>query len=205
MIGYAGSLLVAISLMMKNILRLRQINLIGSGTFAIYGLLVNAYPVFLLNSFIAVVDVYYLYGMYKNKNYFTLLKSTNECSQLLNEFINFYGEDIKKFFPGFSKVNHEVEHSYFIMRNLMPVGLFVFEKISDDEVKINLDYAIPDYRDLENARFLYGARSEMLKSLGCKKLITESDVDSHIDYLLKIGFRRTKENSNIFEKNLETN
>ena len=51
-IGYTGSVLVAVSLMMSNIVRLRWINLFGAGTFAIYGLLINAYPVFALNGFI---------------------------------------------------------------------------------------------------------------------------------------------------------
>ena len=58
-IGYAGSVLVAVSLMMSNIVRLRWINLFGAATFSAYGLLINAYPVFALNGFIVLVDLYY--------------------------------------------------------------------------------------------------------------------------------------------------
>ena len=39
-IGYAASILVAFSLMMSSILKLRIINLIGAITFVIYGLMV---------------------------------------------------------------------------------------------------------------------------------------------------------------------
>ena len=59
-VGYVGSALVATSLMMNNIWRLRWINLVGASTFAIYGLLIQAWPVVGLNSFIAVVDIVYL-------------------------------------------------------------------------------------------------------------------------------------------------
>jgi EamA domain-containing membrane protein RarD len=51
-IGYAGSVLIAVSITMNNIWKLRWINLFGAGTFAVYGLIVKAYPVFVLNSFI---------------------------------------------------------------------------------------------------------------------------------------------------------
>ena len=61
MIGYTGSVLVAISLMMKNIYYLRRINLIGAATFSIYGLLVGAIPVFILNGFITIIDIYYIW------------------------------------------------------------------------------------------------------------------------------------------------
>jgi len=48
LVGYAASALIAISLMMSSILRLRLINLAGAAAFATYGLLIRAYPVAVL-------------------------------------------------------------------------------------------------------------------------------------------------------------
>ena len=48
-IGYAGSALVAVSLMMSAIVRLRLLNLAGALIFALYGALVGAMPVLLVN------------------------------------------------------------------------------------------------------------------------------------------------------------
>ena len=62
-IGYAGSLLVAVSLMMSSLVRLRWINLGGALAFAVYGWLVGAYPVLAVNGFIVLVNVYYLWRM----------------------------------------------------------------------------------------------------------------------------------------------
>ena len=98
-IGYVGSVLVAISLMMKNIFYLRRINRIVASTFAIYGLLVGAIPVFVLNSFISFVDIYYIWDAKRKKVYFTLLPIEQSNGPLLNKFLNFYKKDINKFFP----------------------------------------------------------------------------------------------------------
>jgi hypothetical protein len=61
-IGYIASILVAVSLMMSSILKLRVINLIGAACFTVYGLLIDAYPVAVVNFIIVLIDLYYLYG-----------------------------------------------------------------------------------------------------------------------------------------------
>jgi len=58
LIGYLGSVLVAISLMMRSLLRLRVINLIGALFFTTYGALLGAYPVAVLNGLIVCIDLY---------------------------------------------------------------------------------------------------------------------------------------------------
>lgn len=197
--GYCGSVLVAVSLMMKNILKLRWINLAGASVFSIYGLLVEAYPVFVLNGFIAVVDVYYLLQMYNQKNYFSLMEVNSE-NKFLNKFFEFHKTDILKFFPNFSLNKNDDQNYIFILRNLLPVGLIVYKKENSSEVHILLDYAIPDYRDLENAQYVYSSETEFFKGKGIKKIITESDVDAHKKYLLKIGFKQSSTSFNQFEK-----
>ena len=61
-VGYIGSFLVALSLSMKNIRLLRKINLVGASTFATYGILIGAIPVFALNGLIVIIDIYYIYN-----------------------------------------------------------------------------------------------------------------------------------------------
>ena len=76
-VGYTGSVLVAISLMMSNVWKLRWINLIGAATFSLYGLILGAYPVFGLNLFIVIIDAYYLILMAKKKDDFTFAEILN--------------------------------------------------------------------------------------------------------------------------------
>ncbi|MFZ1291562.1 MAG: hypothetical protein WAR79_15810 [Melioribacteraceae bacterium] len=201
-IGYTGSALVALSLMMKNIFYLRRINLIGAATFAIYGLLVGAIPVFILNSFISLIDIYYIFEMKRKKEYFTLLPIENSHGSLLNKFFDFYSNDIKKFFPNFEISKIDEDKSFFILRNLIPVGLFAYKEISEQKILIELDYAIPDYRDLKNARFVYFAQSNHFIKKGYKILTAETEIEAHKKYLLKIGFSNDKTNPKLYSKKI---
>jgi len=201
-IGYTGSALIAISLMMKNIFKLRKVNLVGATTFAVYGLLVQAYPVLILNSFIAIVDVYYLAGMYMKKDAFHLMPVLDHNHPYLNEFLDFHRSDIQKFSPEFNVDKTANANCYFVLRNLVPVGIFIYKNINPGEANILLDYAIPDYRDMKNAEYLYYAESKFLKEKGIKNLITESSVKEHRKYLKKLGFIESKTENNIFWKKL---
>lgn len=64
--GYLGSVLVAVSLMMSNILSLRWINLVGAGMFSSYGVIIEAWPVAALNGFIVLIDIYHLIKLYRH-------------------------------------------------------------------------------------------------------------------------------------------
>ncbi|MBD1558752.1 hypothetical protein HC752_17610 [Vibrio sp. S9_S30] len=66
-LGYASSIMVAISLMMKDIVLLRVLNFIGCALFTSYGLMIDAMPVVVTNGFIACVNVYFLLKMYNEK------------------------------------------------------------------------------------------------------------------------------------------
>lgn len=199
-IGYAGSVLIAISLMMKNIYYLRRINLLGASTFAVYGLLTETLPVFILNSFISIVDIYYILETKRKKEYFTLLPIEQKNGPLLKKFLSFYKDDIEQFFPNFNPSKIEEDKSFFILRNLIPVGLFAYKELSPTEILIELDYAIPDYRDLKNARFVYFAQSNHFSKKGYKTLKVETEIKAHQKYLVKIGFTKSIEQPNVFLK-----
>lgn len=201
-IGYTGSVLVAVSLMMKNILHLRRVNLIGASVFALYGFLVGAYPVFLLNSFISIVDVYYLYEMSKKKELFSLMPVLDNRHLFLNKFLDYYRKDIVKYFPEFKDDDLINANCFFILRNLIPVGLFIYRETSSTQIKVIIDYAIPDYRDLKNGKFIYYAESDFLKEKGYRELVAESSINIHQKYLLNIGFERDSVDSNFFRKNI---
>ena len=64
-VGYLASVVVAISLMMSNIKKLRWWNLIGAALFVAYGLAIGALPVALVNFFIVLIDAFYLVKLYR--------------------------------------------------------------------------------------------------------------------------------------------
>jgi len=67
-IGYLASILITISMFMKEIFKLRFINLMGCILFVIYGLIIGAYPVAIANAIIVFINLYYLYKLFKEMN-----------------------------------------------------------------------------------------------------------------------------------------
>ncbi|MBK5208219.1 MAG: uroporphyrinogen decarboxylase [Flavobacteriaceae bacterium] len=60
-VGYAASLALIISFMMKNINTLRIINSLGAILFVVYGIMLQtSYPIIITNGFILMANIYYL-------------------------------------------------------------------------------------------------------------------------------------------------
>lgn len=201
-IGYGGSLLIAVSLMMNNIRRLRWINLFGAGTFATYGLLVHAHPVLLLNSFIALTDIYYLVQFHRKKDLFTISQIPPGANLFRDRFLTFFERDIRRFFPDFRWDRLQNPRSVFILRNLLPVGLFVYQPLPEGVAEIHLDYVRPEYRDFKNAYYLYHSQMGLLREEGIVRLRTRSRVKAHQKYLLRLGFRVDPADAQLFHKEI---
>lgn len=59
-IGIVASILVLISFLFKKEKHIRIVNITGAITFVIYGILINALSIWLLNSILIIIHVYYL-------------------------------------------------------------------------------------------------------------------------------------------------
>ncbi|MBS4027046.1 MAG: YgjV family protein [Ignavibacteriales bacterium] len=202
LIGYAGSILIAVALMMNNIWKLRWFNMFGAFTFAVYGLIIQSYPVVLLNTWNTCVNAYHLFIAARKKDYFSLLQLPEVKTNYLDRFLQFYGRDIEKFFPEFDWEKLTKPQGYFILRNLIPVGLFVYEIQSAETVAIHLDYVIPDYRDLKNAHFSFSEQVKNFHEKGFHRFETRTTIKAHREYLMKIGFERDGKDSSLFRKNI---
>lgn len=64
-VGYAASAMIAISLLMTSVVKLRIINTIGCILFIIYGTSVGAYPVAIANAIIVLINIYQLIKLKK--------------------------------------------------------------------------------------------------------------------------------------------
>ena len=186
LIGYLGSILVAISLMMKSLLRLRIINLFGALFFTLYGVLLGAYPVAFLNGIIVCIDLYYLFQMWRQKDFFTFLE-VSQKGKYLNAFLEFHREDILEIIPTYTRSNDDDLLCFFILRNMMPAGLFI-AKVQGDEAHIQLDYVIPNYRDFQVARFIFEENAAFFRERGICRFVSDGGSAIHRKYLEKMEF-----------------
>lgn len=186
LIGYVASLLVAISLMMRSVIRLRIINLVGAVCFSIYGFLIHSYPVAGMNAFIVAINLYYLAQMMRTRTAFDSAEVANNA-EYLQAFLKFYWDDIKSFFPRM-KVPSGDQRAYFILRDAMPVGLVITEPRSDQSLFILVDYVIPGYRDFQPGQFFYTEYIPRWQTEGYASLYTLPGPKEHRGYLEKMDF-----------------
>jgi hypothetical protein len=190
--GICASILVAVSITIKNIKGLRIMNLIGSFAFALYGLFIGSIPVMVLNLFTAGVNVFYLFIANDRKPVsFDLMFVDAVNDEYTRHFLLHYGSDMARFFPSFNP-DPETGHiagaeCCFILRETLPVSLVVFRRETEGEISILLDYAIPPYRDFRNARFFFETVSSRIARPGTV-FRARSEVPAHAQYLRRMGF-----------------
>lgn len=188
-LGYAASALVAVSLSMKSLARLRALNLLGAVAFALYGLALGIYPVAVVNAYIAVINLVFLLRMQPGRSEaFELLRIGGVDDAYLRRFLDFHAADIARFFPGFALERVEEPRAVFILRDLRPVGLVIGHRDDQGHLVIDLDYVIPSDRDFRCAEYFYRAWQTVFDR-GITAFLSRSEVPAHRRYLRKLGFR----------------
>jgi ribosomal protein S18 acetylase RimI-like enzyme len=222
-IGYIASAFVAVSLLMVAIVRLRILNLVGCIIFIFYGYFIGSIPIILANSFIALVNIYFLFRIFsKDISRFTYLLINENRKPILDAFIEGAREDIDHHFPLFNeRVLEEALKGrggcFLALRDFTEVGFsyyieltdltifsdpeektilnYIQEKLyPDNSIYLQADYITRSYRGMGIAQKLY---NELQKSLDptIKFILTATDRKhkTHIRFLRNNGFRKQKD------------
>ena len=187
LLGYLASVIIATSMMMSSIIKLRWINLAGASLFSTYGFIIGATPVGLLNLFIVSVDIYFLIKIYTKKEYFTTIDARSDNKYLL-AFLDFYKSEIHKFFPTFIYKPELNTYSFFILRNMAVAGIILAREIDKNTLFISLDFAIPQYRDFKIGRYIYSCKENYFSEAGYQLLCIKPKSKKFKKYLQKMGF-----------------
>jgi GNAT superfamily N-acetyltransferase len=187
LIGYLASVLIAVSLMMSSILRLRVINMIGGAAFSIYGLLIGAYPVAILNGLIVLVNIYHVVRMLRAKEYFRLLE-LRPGSDYLRYFLKFYAKEIHAILPDFEYRPAVKQITLFVLRDCVPAGVFIAEETEPGTWRVQLDFVLPAYRDLKIGRFLFVEQAEFFRARGVREIVVAPRTKQFGAYLAQVGF-----------------
>jgi len=195
--GTISSVVIAISLTMKNIKLLRIVNLAGAILFAIYGYLIGAVPVVVVNIFIAIIDIYYYVSLVKYREKFDFILNSDVKKHYTELFINHYQKDIQKFFPQFKVETLPELKSAYILRNMIPVLIMLYRDSEGEDIEIVLDYATPQFRDYKSSSYFFDYAAHNLDVDTEKKKFFKvySTVAVHDKYLKKMGFKRVGETS----------
>ena len=183
LVGYLGSALVVVSMLMSSVIKLRIINTVGSVIFAIYALIIRSYPTALMNFCLVAINLYNLAKLTRKDTAYDLVECSPE-EGLLAYLLEHYKEDIQTYFPTFS-ASSGADHAYITWCHGEPAGMTLVKDEGEGRLRLFLDYTTPTYRDCSIGAHLY----ETLRAKGYRTLIfAEGETRAHTDYLAKMGF-----------------
>ncbi len=187
LIGYSGSILVLISMLMTSVIRLRVINLTGSVIFAVYALMIRSYPTAIMNFCLAGINIYHLRRLLMEQKQYDLIP-LDARDGYFSFLLRNSEEDIRYWFPTFSAGNVSADLALLVCCDGNPACLFMGKLTKPGEVEVVLDYAMPVYRDTSVGRFLY----RWLAREGYCSLVFRQDAPMHTPYLKKIGYQQNR-------------
>lgn len=203
-VGYVASGLIVLSITQRSILRLRLLGLAGSATFLVYSIAIEAYPIAVVNAIAAGIHLWYLRKLVARKDeVFRVLHVLPESRYLL-DFLDFYKDDIQgKFQPEFEYEPDPDQLTAFILRDMVPAGLFIGRHVSDGSFEVELDFVIPQYRDFKVAGYVYSADSGLFDEECPPVVWTEASNTDHAAYLRRVGFTQCPDRDSRYEIHLE--
>lgn len=187
LLGYLASALIATSLLMRSIVRLRIFNMAGALTFSLYGFLIGAYPVGILNLVTASINVVQLIRLRRRQEIFRILEVRSNA-EYLRYFLEFEQQEIHQFFPRFRFDPEATSLALFVLRDLVPAGVLL-GSVSGHTLQIDLDYVVPQYRDMKIGRYLFADRVDFFRARGLREILSPADSEVHATYLRRLGFR----------------
>ena len=190
MIGYLGSALVVVSMLMTSVVKLRVVNTIGSLIFMCYALIIGSYPTAVMNFCLIAINVYHLIRLFRDRKEYDLVDLTEDES-FVRYFLEKNGEDIRSFFPWFKAEDLQGDVRCLACCGSQPASLFIAKTTGADALEVVLDYAAPLYRDTSAGRFLH----EQLKQKGIRTVVFRGDAPKHVAYMEKIGYRKESDGS----------
>lgn len=176
-------------------MQLRWINLVGASSFCIYGIIIGAVPVALLNGFITLTNIYYIRKMvFHTENNFSVV-ATQSQSHYLDFFLDYHKDEIQHFFPRFFDTMNQGERAYFVLLDeTQVVGILSGVKQGNNGFNVDFDFVIPRYRDCRLGEFALGKEQALKDLTGYATISASADSEAHEEYLQKLGFKKHLDN-----------
>lgn len=187
LIGYIGSALVVVSMLMTSVVKLRVVNTVGSLIFMCYALIIGSYPTALMNLFLIGINVYQLFRLFRDQKKYDLI-DTDLRDGYVSYFLEKNREDIRAWFPEFSAQGMQADVVLVVCCDISPAGIFIGKHAGPDKIEILLDYTTPSCRDTSAGRFLHAR----LKEKGCRMLVFRGNAPGHTAYMEKVGYRKNE-------------
>ncbi len=181
-LGYIGSALVVVSMLMSSVVRLRVVNTVGSVVSTVYGLIIGSFPLVLMNVSLIIINIYNLWKLRATENHYDLVPCSYSDG-FIQSFASRYKADIQLYFPDFDGLHSSMDAVYLVLCNGDPAGILLGSR-EGCAVTASVEYTTPSYRDCSVGKFLYTA----LPGVGVEQLHVPPASEKHRPYLEKMGY-----------------
>jgi hypothetical protein len=185
-VGWAGSVLVVVSLMQARVLRFRVLNLIGAVLATGYNAAFGIWAFAVMNGAIAIIDVYWLVRLLRERHderAYTVV-DVGRDDAYLRHFLGVHGEEIARFQPGFALADDA--RGFLVARGDEVVGVVVVRDVGDGVGLVDLDWVTTRFRDFTPGEFVY-RHSGVFAAHGLRVLQVEPAPQMR-EYFAKVGF-----------------
>jgi len=179
LVGYLGSALVLVSLLMSSIIKLRIINMIGSIIFCVYAFKIHSIPTAVMNLALVGINIYFLFRLIKSQKTFSMIQGSVEDTSV-QYLLNKYEEDLSNYFD--IRVLASADRVYIIYENDTLAGISA-GRAEGRNLDLVMDYTTPQYRDCSVGKYLYSKLREEFDTLSYS-----GNNEKHIPYLEKMGY-----------------
>jgi len=157
--------------------------------FAIGGLLVKSYLLAVSALVAALVIIFRLRRHAEKNRSIEVILIPDRDDRFLNYFLDFYKDDISRYFPRFDFSIEEEFLVALLFSKMETVGLVIAEIRDEETLRICIDYMVPKYRNSQLARTFYQCELRCIDFLGYKRIYIEPQSKEHNSYLERIGFK----------------
>lgn len=188
--GWAGSVLVVLSLMVPSVRRFRILNLIGSGIATIYNAYFGIWPYAAMNGAIVLINIYWLRrlhqeGSTQERGYSVVEASGSDA--IIARFLSRHEAAISESFPQFTKTDLDSSAVFLVMHEEEVIGLFAVRSGSAGVGEIVIDFVTERFRDLTPGHFVYANRA-LFSALDVERLSLRPGMTTDVTYFRKQGF-----------------
>lgn len=190
-IGWAGSILVVVSLTQSRVLRFRWLNLIGSLLATFYNAWAGIWPFVVMNGAISLINVYWLVRLNRERHdaaVYEVVPVTPDDAYL-HRVLDVHAGDIAATHPRFARTALDAggRRAWLVVRGDETVGVVVVRGEGADAV-VELDWVTPRFRDFTPGEFVY-RRSGIFSDLGFTRVVVDAPPADQRAYLERVGFR----------------
>lgn len=196
LIGYLSGIVIVISFMTTSLVRKQVYGFLGFIFLAFYAVIIEAWPFAAISFFIAIWHMFRIFGMLFTPDDFHLSKIKDEGEYIL-AFFDYYENDIRRIFPDFQFNVDYQRHVWLVLRNMVVAGVVVGSE-QENSFMVEMDYVIPQYRDLKIGKFLFRKNSSFFaQEQRYTRFVARTHNEKHKKYLLKMGFQPIEDGADL--------